>query len=235
MTLVFLHYFGGSARSWSALTPLLDVPCVTLDLPGFGDAPFVADAVVAVLERLEGIDDYLLVGHSMGGKVALSVASTQPPGLRGLVLVAPSPPSPEPMPEAERARLLAAFGVPDALEETLRKTTFVELPESMRQLLLHDNMRSSRAGWNAWLQSGSRVDESYLMPLVTLPTLVVAGEHDQGMTAELLEREVVGRVKGARLVTVPGAGHLIPMEAPAALAAMLREELASGFISEADR
>jgi len=116
-TLVFLHYFAGSLRSWVHVAGDLSrsCRCLSLDLPGFGrSAPLstysVQTVAQAVAMRISDcrLDNYVLVGHSMGGKLALACAAAEPPGLAGLVLVAPAPPSPEPMDPTERAPLLAA-------------------------------------------------------------------------------------------------------------------------------
>ena len=62
------------------------------DADDYRIADLAADAE-GVIETL-GLQRYVLVGHSMGGKFAQLIASRRPRGLEGLVLVAPSPPSP---------------------------------------------------------------------------------------------------------------------------------------------
>ncbi|SFQ77446.1 alpha/beta fold hydrolase [Amycolatopsis rubida] len=101
--LVFLHYWGGSARTWQ---PVLDrLPghaAVTIDLRGWGRSrelpgPYSLEQSArdtrAVLADA-GLTSYILVGHSMGGKVAQLAASARPAGLAGLALVAPAPAKP---------------------------------------------------------------------------------------------------------------------------------------------
>lgn len=114
--LVFLHYFGGSSRAWFPLLDRLEnsFRCIAPDLRGWGDSEAtetgyavaqVATDTAALIGALT-IERYVLVGHSMGGKAALALASRQPTGLDALILLAPSPPTPEPIEDAERARLL---------------------------------------------------------------------------------------------------------------------------------
>jgi 3-oxoadipate enol-lactonase len=71
-------------------------------------------AVVASL----GVERYVVVGHSMGGKVGQFFAGRWPPGLAGLVLVAPAPPTPMPVPADVRVGMLSSYlsrkGVIDA-------------------------------------------------------------------------------------------------------------------------
>ncbi len=101
---VFLHYWGGSARTWAPVVERLPTTTrtVAVNQRGWGGSratdgrhglQALADDAVALVEAL-GIRRYVLVGHSMGGKAALLVAGRRPPGLAGLVLVAPAPPAP---------------------------------------------------------------------------------------------------------------------------------------------
>ena len=101
LTFVLMHYLGGSHRTWFPTLPYLDRfhRCVALNTPGFGDAAGIeggydvsamADQVDATIRGLD-LDQCILVGHSMTGKVAVALASRKPNYLRGLVLVGPSP------------------------------------------------------------------------------------------------------------------------------------------------
>lgn len=233
--LVFLHLFGGSSRTWRpVLTELRgEFACVALDLRGFGDSEAPAAggfsvetmaADVAGVIRELGLRRYLLVGHSMGGKVALALAASahRPPGLAALVLLAPSPPTPEPMPDAERARLLAGHGSRDAARETLIKNAAHPLPRELYQIAADDLLRASPAAWRAWLEHGSREDISGRLDALQTPVFLAAGAEDKAITADLLRREIVERVPRARLSEVAGARHLLPLEAPREVAGLIR-------------
>lgn len=230
--LVFLHYFAGSARAWDGVVARLagGYRCVAVDLRGHGASAAPrddhtladgADDVAAAIDRL-AIGAYALVGHSMGGKIALALAARRPPGLGAVVLVAPSPPTPEPMTGAERERLLAAHGDRVEAAETARRIVARPLAPAARERVIEDNLRTAPSAWRAWLERGSREDVSAAMRGVAVPTLVLAGAADPVIPPELLAREVVARVRGARLVTLPGVGHLVPLEAPAAVAGAIR-------------
>jgi pimeloyl-ACP methyl ester carboxylesterase len=106
--LAFLHYWGGSARTWQGVIRRLEgqARCVALDQRGWGesvakdgryDLGVMADDVEAVVRSLD-LRRFVLVGHAMGGKVAQVVAARRPKGLEGLVLVAPAPPTPMEVP-----------------------------------------------------------------------------------------------------------------------------------------
>lgn len=88
--ILFLHGFGSTKEDYTdiALHPAFDGhPVVAYDAPGCGDTvcgdltaisiPFLVDTALAVLDRL-GIERFHLVGHSMGGLTALTLASRQP-------------------------------------------------------------------------------------------------------------------------------------------------------------
>jgi pimeloyl-ACP methyl ester carboxylesterase len=232
-TLVFLHFFGGSSQSWCEVMSLLPSTCrcIAPDLRGFGDSEATpsgysvaqsADDVLALLQVLE-THDFVLVGHSMGGKIALEIAARRPKCLRALVLLAPSPPTPEPMPDEERARLASTWGQREAVRETIGKITACPLPPQVLERAIEDGARSSRAAWMSWLELGSREDISPRMSRIQVPVTVVAGACDEGMTPQVLEREVVARVANSRLIVQSSSGHLLPLEAPHEVADCIRE------------
>lgn len=93
MALVFLHYYGGSSRTWDGVADELAdrYRIVATDHRGWGDsdAPASGYGIVDLAADAEGVIDalglrrYVLVGHSMGGKVAQLIASRRPKGLQG--------------------------------------------------------------------------------------------------------------------------------------------------------
>src|SRR5271166_6959143 len=127
--LVFLHYWGSSSRTWQSVVDRLDEKprTIVLDQRGWGasvatdgryDLSAMADDVEAVAQTF-GLKRYALVGHSMGGKVAQIVAARSPVGLVGLVLIAPAPPTPMPVPEEQRAAMLASYGSREGVLQAL--------------------------------------------------------------------------------------------------------------------
>lgn len=226
--LVFLHYFGGSSRAWTEVIDLLalNYRCIAVDLRGFGDSDAPAEGyavsdyagdVTALMHELK-IERYALIGHSMGGKIALLVASQRPPELSSLVLVAPSPPTPEPIKETERLRLLSAHGDRDAAMVTVNNITAHPLPRSIFERTIEDNLRSSQPSWRAWLLRGSREDIAACVSRIEVPVQVIAGASDSNITRDLLAREIVARVYKPCPISVLKAKHLLPLEAPQSLA-----------------
>ena len=235
-TLFFLHYFGGSSRTWRPVMEQLaaDFRCLALDQRGWGDSDAVPEDACHVENMVEdarqivaalGLTRYTLVGHSLGGKVAQALAADPPPGLEHLLLVAPSPLSPEPMSEEDRASMRAAYGSEAALRETLGKIACLPLPAETEALVIADNLRASRAAWQAWADIGSKQDLSALAPKILVPVHVLSGTGDAVLPPDTQQREVVTRIPGATLTTVPAAGHLLPLEAPKVVADWIRTKL----------
>ncbi|WP_223648434.1 alpha/beta fold hydrolase [Hymenobacter psoromatis] len=225
-TYLALHYWAGAGREFDLLAPLLPPGSRLLapDLPGFGAqaAPAGFDySVRAYTDWLahyiaeNQLADYQIIGHSMSGKFALALAARRPAGLRGLVLLSPSPPSPEPISDADRAASLAAYGQPAEAEKTVDKITGLPLPPGWREHVVDDNLRTSQAAWDAWLEHGSREDISALMPQVQVPCRLLVGEHDHAIPLAAQRRQTLPLLPpGSPLVVMPGAGHLLPLEDP---------------------
>jgi pimeloyl-ACP methyl ester carboxylesterase len=220
--LIFLHYFAGSSRAWAHVSESLSNNCrsVRVDLPGFGrSAPLPAYSVNAVAHDVARLiadlrlDSYVLVGHSMGGKLALCCAAADPPGLAGLVLVAPSPPSPEPMDETEREHLLATHGDRKGAEETLRTITRRPISVEDAAICIEDNLLTSPEAWRWWLAQGSREDITAQARYVKCPVLVLGGSEDPVIAPFVIADDVMPHLPGASRVEIAGSGHLLPLEA----------------------
>ncbi|MFE1206990.1 alpha/beta fold hydrolase [Streptomyces sp. NPDC058762] len=224
-TLVFLHYWGGSARTWDLVVDRLpgrDV--LTIDFRGWSRSsglpgPYtlgqLADDTLAVLADA-GVTGYVLVGHSMGGKVAQLVAATRPTGLRGIVLVgsAPVKPAAQITPEYQEA-LSHAYdsdeSVAGARDHILTAT---ELPASLKAQVAADSRAGVDAARTEWPLRGIAEDIAEHTRMVSVPALVVAGENDQVEPVDALRDNLVPYLSQAEFTVIPTTGHLIPLEAP---------------------
>lgn len=234
LTFVYLHYWAGSGQAFQAVAELLtpDYAVLAPDLSGFGEAAAPAGSSytvaayadeVAALVATHQLTDYVLVGHSMGGKIALALAARQPAGLRGVALLSPSPPTPEPMTDADRKASLHAWGKRAEAENTLQHITARPLPPAMRQRIIDDNLRTSKAAWDAWLLHGSRENLADLLCEVQVPCTILAGDQDAVMSPSVHGLETLPLLpEGTPLEILAGAGHLLPYEAPDEVASLLR-------------
>jgi pimeloyl-ACP methyl ester carboxylesterase len=238
LPLGFLPYWGGSSRTWRHVTAVLAKTHRTLaidhrgwgrsDAPasGYGLADLAADAR-GVIEAL-GLRRYILVGHSMGGKVAQLMASRRPPGLCGLALVAPSPPSPMKMPAEARAMMANAYASREAVEAALDTTlTAKALSPEDRAQVIEDSLRGAPQAKAAWPRSTSLEDITRQVSAIAVPTIVIAGELDRVDSVETLRSEVLSRIPHAVLHVVPNTGHLSMLESPEILARLILEFAAS--------
>jgi pimeloyl-ACP methyl ester carboxylesterase len=229
--LVFLHYWGGSRRTWTkVMDGLKDTyRCVAYDQRGWGgsDAPAegyaLADLAEDALSLIEamGLRKYVLVGHSMGGKVAQLVASRRPEGLMGLVLVAPAPPTPVHFPEPMREQQVHAY---DSRENVLQAIAFLTARPPAAEIveqIVEDSLSGSPGAKFAWPAETIAEDISAEVSRIATPTLVLAGEHDRIDSVEQHRREVLPRILDSRLEVIAGSGHLSPIDEPEQLIAAI--------------
>jgi pimeloyl-ACP methyl ester carboxylesterase len=208
-----------------------DFRTVTIDQRGWGRsaapaqgyalADMEADAL-AVIETLD-LERYILVGHSMGGKVAQLIASRNPPGLIGLVLVAPSPPSPLGLPLEVRQGIVHAYDTRDSIIATVGQ---VLAPNGIEpddlETVIADSLAGAQAAKEAWPLIASQEDITADVAHIDVPVLVLSGALDRVDPPEVLRRELLPRIPQARLQVLPQVGHLLPYEAPEEIADRVR-------------
>jgi pimeloyl-ACP methyl ester carboxylesterase len=234
-TLVFLHFWGGSAATWSGVTALLSerYPTVAIDFRGWGsstgpddrDAYSIIDLakdVEAVLAKLNlATSDVVISGHSMGGKVAQAVAGrNNVPGLRGLVLVAPAPPTQLNIPEDIREQQRHAYDSEENADFVARNVLTAPdsgLSDEAFKAVVRDMLRGNEAAKFAWPMITLHEGIVNLARAINLPTLVIAGEKDVVEPPSRVESELMGTIQGAKMVIQEGTGHLMPIEKPTGL------------------
>jgi pimeloyl-ACP methyl ester carboxylesterase len=226
--LVFLHYWGGSHRTFAPVIDRLASGHAVVsydhrgwgasrDLPGPYGIEQLADDVLDVVRGL-GLDRYVLVGHSMGGKAAQLAASRRPGGLAGLVLIAPAPP--RPTVDARAAEALShAYDsratVGDALQHVL---THRALPDDLREQVMTDSLAAGDDARLAWPRHGITADITAAAGAIDVPVQVLAGRHDRVDPPASLEADLLPVIPGARMTVIEDTGHLSPLEAPGELA-----------------
>ncbi|MBR6831306.1 MAG: alpha/beta hydrolase [Tidjanibacter sp.] len=170
------------------------VRVVSLDLPGHGISEvkgevhgmeFLADTAVAVLDHL-GVDRAVVVGHSMGGYVALEILNRHPERVAGLVMLHSRPDADTEEKRADRLREIALIesGKKDLLTKTVPQRLFAsqnvrrfrDVQEEMaEQIYLTDD-----EGITALLRGmGDRKDHNELLRSSQIPQMFVFGRHDE--------------------------------------------------------
>lgn len=231
-SLVFLHYWGGSSRTWHYVTHALAdrFQTVALDQRGWGDSDAgdgnflvatLADDVEGAIDAL-ALERYVLVGHSMGGKVAQLLASRRPKGLAGVVLVAPGSPGPSVFPLEQRTMMTHAYETRESVAATVTEVlTGKALSTSDFEQVIEDSLRGAPEAKVAWPMATMMEDIRSEVANIGVPVLVVGGESDKVDSVELLSSHVLPFLRGATLTVLPQTGHLSPLESPDELALLI--------------
>lgn len=241
--LVFLHYWGGTSRTWRKVTAELDrqFKTVAYDARGWGKSDKtlagykladLADEALGLVKAL-GIKQYVLVGHSMGGKVAQLAASRRPEGLSGLILVAPAQPTPRRNPEEMRQGQLHAYDNRENVLKTIgsgRLTARPLSPEILEQIV-EDSMSGSHEATMAYPMESIFEDISSDVGNINVPTVLLAGELDQVDSIERHKTEVMAYLPKADFKIIKGSGHLIPIDEPHGLAKEIASFMGRSLLS----
>ncbi|WP_158888303.1 alpha/beta fold hydrolase [Amycolatopsis anabasis] len=236
LPLVLLHAFPLDARMWNPVREPLAARTrlITPDQRGLGRtklpetdrAPSLEDAaldVLALLDKLE-LEKVVLGGCSMGGYLTLAVLRAAPERIGGLVLIDTKATADAPA-AAENRRAIARRAESDGvtgwlatsmLPKLLSVGTIYRRPdiaETVRDLA--DSQPPSGIAW-AQRAMAARPDSRELLAETEIPALVIVGSEDK-LTPPDAARELAEALPNGELVVVPGAGHLTPLEKPAAV------------------
>jgi 3-oxoadipate enol-lactonase len=235
--LLLVHGFPFDGRMWSAQEAgLASVRRVIApDLPGHGadhGAPEtsmdgMARALAARLDA-EGIQAVDLGGLSMGGYVCFAFWRLFPDRVRSLALIDTRAGADNDAQREGREGTAAAVrekGVGVLAESMMPRLFTAAAPvvarESAERMILQTQVETAVADL---LAMRDRPDSTSILPAITVPTLVVVGDQDPITPASEAEA-IAAAVPGARLVVVPQASHLAPMEQPEAVNRALRDHL----------
>lgn len=243
LPIVLVNALGTDQRIWDGFVAALPPPLaeratvLRYDLRGqgaseLGAEPCRVERFGEELERLLArlaLGPAVVVGLSLGGLVAQALASSAPERVRALALCATGLSVGAPELWRERAALVRARGLAaysDAILERWFSAGFRERePELVRghRTLLE---RGSLEGYLGSLEALEHADLTSRASAVRAPALVVAGESDLA-TPPARVQALARALPDARYVSLPGVGHLLPVEAPRPLAdalhAFLRE------------
>lgn len=239
--LLFLHGIGGDATSFTAQLDHFAPRhrAIAWTMPGYGASPALpemsfaglAEAAVRLLDRLE-LDRAVVIGHSMGGMVALEMAASHGDRVAGLVLACTTAAfgaSGSDFAEkflGARLKPLDEGKTPADLAPALIAAMMGEhAPPGAREAAAAAMSRISAQAYRAALHCLVTFDRRDALATIACPTLVLAGGADQTAPAEVMER-MAGRIPGATFACLDGAGHIANQEAPDAFNAAIDTFLA---------
>jgi len=239
--LIILHGLLGSSDNFHSINQELsaNLKVFALDLRNHGrsphdlemDYPLMAQDVKEFIEG-QGLTDAFVLGHSMGGKVAMQLALLYPEKTRKLIVADIAPHS---YPPRHRKILNGMLSLDLSHFQTRKEMEAALAPAvpdlSARQFLLKNVVREAsgfrwRIGLQEIIQNYGRLTEPISSArCYEKPALFIRGENSDYLLEEDLGsiRQLFPR---ARLATIPGAGHLVHTENPAAFAKSVQEFLA---------
>ncbi len=240
-TLVTSHSFSFARREWiEASAPLSEqFRVVAVDAPGHGEAHAVpgytmaetAAAFAATINAL-GLTDYVLVGHSMTGKIMQILAGRAGAGLglahppAKLVLITPTPLGQEVGGEdLPRELFESRRDDADAKKFVLDRTALPLEPEVFDRAC-EDYARMNRKAWDAWLTEGIYEDWTERAAPIDVETLPIVADGDPTWGLEMQKKLTVPHLSNVTIASVD-CGHQVPMEAPQALSDLITAFAAS--------
>ena len=234
--ILFIHGAGSNGHTWHRQGEALGAnhSPIALDLPGHGRSAGVeglrtvadyADFIAAFLDALK-IKSAVILGHSMGGAIAMDLALRHPARVEALILSCTA----------------AKFNVTTERIEALRAVMMGRAPQAFNTdgyspKTVKENFDVVREGWMEQIKTDPRVRYTDIVACsevdlrdsiakIDKPTLILAGADDQGTTPADAEF-MAGKIRGAKLNIIADAGHFIARERPAEYNAAIEK-----FVSE---
>jgi pimeloyl-ACP methyl ester carboxylesterase len=214
MQLIFIHGSGGCKESWFYQTQYFK-GSVALDLPGHPEGeliPTINGYVEWVHKTVQdaGYQKIVLVGHSLGGGIALLYALKYPEEVKGIVTV------------GSGARLRVHPMFLEALEKAIKDPSPSEVTPNPAYDLIDPelravlNRRSSENGPAATLNDLRACDQFDIMdrlPQINIPTLALCGDQDI-MTPPKYSLYLAGHMPRAKALVIEGGTHMVFAEKP---------------------
>lgn len=252
-TLLLLHGFTGSKDVWSCFLPSWsrNLQIIAIDLPGHGktdspddwkryDIEKIAADMIALLDSL-GVKQAHVLGYSMGGRLAITIASLYSERVRSLVLESCTPglESEEERKERKRqdwqqADFIIEHGMETFVERWENIPLFAsrqQLPDSVREQMRQKRLQNNPLGLaNSLRGMGTGMQPSWWDSLhrLCMPVLLLSGEYDEKFLRILQRMEQL--LPNAEFVQVSGAGHTIHVEQPEKFDTIVRSFLHSQYL-----
>ncbi|NEM96479.1 alpha/beta fold hydrolase [Pontibacter burrus] len=252
-TLILIHGLGSYLPAWNKNIEDLskNYRTIALDLPGYGKSskedvqPGMANyaqTVLALMDKLK-IKKAILVGHSMGGQIAITAALQAPERVNKLVLAAPA--GLETFTEQQK-QLFKMTVTPESVQNTPAdkaaaniKINFYQMPADA-QFMIDDRLKMAEsADFGNYSKAvaasvAAMVDEPVYdkLPQLQVPTLIIFGEQDTlipnkylnpNLTTQAVANIGKEKIKNSQVILLPEAGHFVQFEQAAAFNKAVRD------------
>ena len=240
-TLIFIHGLGSYLPAWNKNIPELSqhYHCIAIDLPGYGKSSkgnyefsmtYYAQVIKEFAEK-KGIENLVLVGHSMGGQIALTAALQYPELVDKLVLIAPA--GFETFNKGQR-NWLGNVMTPDMVRlapvEQIRTNlayNFYNMPDDAEFMFTDRVAMRSAEGFDGYVYAVSQsvkgmVDQPIyeFLPQITQPTLALFGANDNLIPnrylnpskTEKVAQDGISKMPNGSLIMLEKTGHFVQFE-----------------------
>ncbi len=243
-TLLFIHGLSSYIPAWNKLIPELSKKnrCIAIDLPGYGKSSqgifsgsvnYYNSIIFRFIKKMK-LENVTLVGHSMGGHLAMALALAYPDAIKSLILIAPA--GLETFTEKEKEWILENsnpnfyYSAGDEQIINAFKSNFFNMPDDVWQMI---NDRIDMKGYPNFMDYCHIISNSLkglldepvykYLNKITQPTLIFFGRNDKWIPNKYLHKELttenianIGRnlIPNSKIVMIDNCGHFIPYESP---------------------
>jgi pimeloyl-ACP methyl ester carboxylesterase len=226
--LLFLHGFLESSTMWNDYTHRLqnEYKIISMDIPGQGKSEVIADIhspslmadTVDTVLKTEGIKTITIIGHSMGGYVALAFAERYKEKIKNIVLMNSTALADSDLKKADRDRAIKVLeknpaifineAIPNLFADDNRQK-FAQIIEELKKEALLTPVNGAVACLRGMK---IREDKTSLLIKGDFPVLIIAGEKDNIIPLEKVKEQIALNPKIESLI-IPGCGHMAFIEA----------------------
>jgi pimeloyl-ACP methyl ester carboxylesterase len=221
---VFLHGFGEDQRVWSDFLPLFSWPFeyIVVDYTTWTDCLDIKDYAIKIMSDLPGNTKFILVGHSMGGYVALAMAEQFSSQIHQVVMLHSSPWADTEEKKLGRDRtieFLNKYSVKDFLGPFVPNLFAPKFAETHAELLSSLVVRYQNLLKEGLIASSlamkNRPDYQLFLAKTKIPFLFIQGSEDALISTDLIKAVLQDKAQH-KLVILQDVGHQGQYEAPSA-------------------